>query len=162
MSPQVRILTYQGSSRPSNKAKSRTLLYSSEPPPSPQVAGSKCDALEPDGQPCQALLRSESQAWCNKHFKEMVALNSDWKKAMKEGDLIQSLHSPDLAKQKVYKLRLAIDLRRQISQRFYKQGGDIADHIQWIMQLERDVRALADQKLGQYHPTISQPWSRGL
>ncbi|OCK81046.1 hypothetical protein K432DRAFT_296380 [Lepidopterella palustris CBS 459.81] len=147
MGSQLRILAPQGQSRPSNKQKFRNLLQSSEPPSSPLAKGTKCDALEIDGQPCYAVLPTEGQAWCSRHFKEMKALNADWKQAQQEAEEIQGLSNPDFAKQKVLKLRLAIDLRRQVSQRFYKRGGDTADHIQWIMKLERDVRALADQKL---------------
>lgn len=55
--------------------------------------------------------------------------------------------SSETAKQKVIKLRLSVDLRRQIRDRFYPRWGDIQDYIKWIAKLEADVRQLADSLL---------------
>ncbi|KAF2491329.1 hypothetical protein BU16DRAFT_468768 [Lophium mytilinum] len=146
MSPQLRIQASQCFS-PNNKTRFRSLLYSSEPPTSPQLIGTKCDAVEIDGQPCSTVLEAEGQAWCIRHFNEMKSLNATWKQAQQEAVFVQSLLTPDIAKIKVYKLCQALELRKQISQRFYKRGRDTADHIQWIMELEQDVRGMADRKM---------------
>lgn len=58
-----------------------------------------------------------------------------------------SVISADIAKQKVMKLRLSVELRRQIRDQFYPRGGDIQDYIKWIHNLENDVRQLADSLL---------------
>src|SRR6266567_684954 len=151
MSPQIRISALQGPRGRSNQLQTRSLLYSSEPPSSPQRKGTTCDALEIDNQPCHALLRTENEAWaawCNRHFEEMESLNADWKQAQQEANDIEGPLDFNSAMQKVNKLRSAIELRRQISVRFYGTGDDIADRIQWIMKLEQDVRAFADRSLG--------------
>ena len=106
-----------------------------------------CDALEIDNQPCHAVLSTEDEAWCNRHFEEMKSLNTDWRQAQQEADDIEGPLNFNLARQKVDKLRSAIDLRRQISVRFYRTGDDIADRIQWIMKLEQGVQAFADRSL---------------
>jgi len=78
----------------------------------------------------------------------MKSLNADWKRAQQKANDIEGPLNFNSAMQKVNKLRSAIDLRRQISVRFYRTGDDIADRIQWIMKLEQDVRAFADRSLG--------------
>ncbi len=148
MSPQIRISALQGPRGRSNQLQTRSLLYSSEPPSSPQTKRTTCDALEIDNQPCDALLSTENEAWCNRHFEEMKSLNADWKRAQQKANDIEGPLNFDSAMQKVNKLRSAIELRRQISVRFYGTGDDIADRIQWIMKLEQDVRAFADRSLG--------------
>ena len=107
-----------------------------------------CDALEIDNQSCHAVLSTEGEAWCNRHFEEMKSLNTDWRQAQQKADDIEGPFNFNLARQKVDKLRSAIDLRRQISVRFYRTGDDIADRIQWIMKLEQGVQAFADRSLG--------------
>ncbi|KAF2811922.1 uncharacterized protein BDZ99DRAFT_569863 [Mytilinidion resinicola] len=158
MSPQLRIQASQCFS-PNNKTRFRNLIHSSEPPTSPLLKGTKCDAVEIDGQPCSTVLESEGQAWCMRHFNEMKSLNTDWKQAQQEAVFVQSLLTPDVAKIKIYKLCQALELRKQISRRFYKRGGDTADHIQWIVELERDVRGMADRKmvstLSVHRPTVN-------
>ena len=148
MSPQIRISAPQSPSGRSNQLQTRSLLYSSEPPSSPQVKRTTCDALQIDNQLCHAALSTESDAWCNHHFEEMKSLNAAWKQAQQKADDIEGPLNFNLARQKVDRLRSAIDLRRQISVRFYRTGDDIADRIQWITKLEQDVRAFADRNLG--------------
>lgn len=140
--------------RPSFKGKSRILLRCSEPPESPLSKGNICDALELDSRPCKTLLPDDGHTWCRRHVKELNDLNSRWSKAHKEAEVIH-VYNTDTAKQKVIKLRLAVDLRRQIREHFYPRGGDTTDFIKWVMILEKDVRALADSVLSEcYDLTI--------
>jgi hypothetical protein len=81
--------------------------------------------------------------------QEWRDLNAQWSKAHKEAEKLVVLSS-ETAKQKVIKLRLSVDLRRQIRDRFYPRGGDIQDYIKWIAKLESDVRQLADSLLSMY------------
>jgi hypothetical protein len=148
MSPQIRISAPQSRSGRSNQLQTRSLLYSSEPPSSPHMKRTTCDALEIDNQPCHAVLSTEGEAWCNRHFEELKSLNTDWRQAQQKADDIEGPLNLNLARQKVDKLRSAIDLRRQISVRFYRTGDDIADRIQWILKLEQGVQAFADRSLG--------------
>lgn len=148
MSPQLRLQASQGFS-PNSKARFRNLLHSSEPPQSPLLKGTRCDAIELDGEPCTTVLETEGQTWCTRHFNEMKSLNTDWSKAQEEA-FVQASLSPDVAKVKVYKLTQAFELRKQISRRFFKRGGDTVDRIQWVMKLEQDVRGLADLKMSTF------------
>jgi hypothetical protein len=77
----------------------------------------------------------------------MKSMNADWGRAQEEATFVQGLLSPDVAAIKVFKLHQAFELRKQISRRFYKRGGDTADRIQWVMKLEQDVRGMADLKM---------------
>jgi hypothetical protein len=78
-------------------------------------------------------------------------LTARWKKVEKEAERIEA-SSPDTAKQKVLTLRQAIDLRRQIRDKFYPRGGDTADFLKWIGRLEKDLQTLADSILGSSSP----------
>jgi len=144
MGPQFRIHASQG--RSGNKGRYRPLLSTTEPPKSPLVRGNPCEALEKDGIPCKTVLPSDDQTWCKRHFAEMKDLEVRWKKAYDEANRIEATN-PDTAKQKVLKLRLSVELRRQIRERLYPRGGDTADYIEWILNLEKDVRGLADSLL---------------
>lgn len=144
MGPHIRIHASQN--RSGNKGNYRTLLRSSDPPKSPLVKGNPCEALAEDGTACDAVLSSEGHTWCNRHFVEMKDLKARWKRREEEAININAT-DPDTAKQKVIKLRLAVELRRQIRERFYPHGGDTADYIQWITKLEKDMRSLADSIL---------------
>ncbi|KAF2175897.1 hypothetical protein K469DRAFT_609184 [Zopfia rhizophila CBS 207.26] len=144
MAPQLRIHARQG--RFVNKGKSRPLLRSSEPPKSPLTKGTTCDAVERNGNPCKVVLPSDGYTWCKHHFNEMKELTAKWKTAQQEAEAVEVVN-PDTAEEKVLKLRLSIDLRRQVRERLYPRGGDTFDYIQWIMKLETDARALADSIL---------------
>jgi hypothetical protein len=150
MALQLRIQTSQAA-RPSFKGKSRILLHSSAPPDSPvSKEGNHCEALEPDGRRCQHTLPSdEREAWCKRHSRDLKDAQTRWGKLLKEAERVEAIN-PDSAKQKVLKLRQAVDLRRMIRERFYPRGGDTADFIKWIARLERDVRALADSILSTF------------
>ena len=145
MSLQLRIHTSQRR-QSSFKGKSRVLLQSSEPPESPLIRGNTCDAIDTDGRRCKLILPSDGHTWCKRHLRELKDLNIRWGRTQKDSERVEVI-SPDTAKQKVLKMRLAVDLRRQIRERFYPRGGDTADFIKWIMRLEKDVRALADSIL---------------
>ena len=101
-----------------------------------------------------AVLLTEGQAQCNCYFKEIKSLNVNWKQAQQEADNIEGPLNFDSANQKIGKLYLAIDLRRQISARFYGTGGDTTNYIQWIIKLKQDIWAFADRSLGKFY-TIS-------
>lgn len=124
MSVQLRINSIQDR-RPSVKGNARQLLRSSEVPDSPTTLGPICEALEPDGRPCKAALATTAEdLWCHRHHLEWKDLNSRWSQTHKEAEKLVVISS-ETAKQKVIKLRLSIDLRRQIRDRFYPRGGDI-------------------------------------
>lgn len=146
MSVQLRINGLQAR-RPSVKGTARRLVRLSDIPESPTVTGPVCEALELDGRPCQVALASTTKdSWCNRHYHEWKEINSRWNKAHREAEKMTVISS-ETAKQKVIKLRLSVDLRRQIRDRFYPRGGDIQDYIKWIAKLEADVRQLADSLL---------------
>jgi hypothetical protein len=146
MSVQLRINSLQDR-RPSVKGNARQLLRSSEVPDSPTTLGPVCEALGSDGRPCKvALATTAEDPWCPRHHHEWTDLNVRWGKTHKEAEKVTVISS-ETAKQKVMKLRLSVDLRRQIRDRFYPRGGDIQDYIKWIAKLETDVRQLADSLL---------------
>jgi hypothetical protein len=150
MSVQLRINSLQDR-RPSIKSNNaRRLVRLSDIPESPTIVGPACEALESDGRSCKvALAKSAEDPWCHRHHQEWRDLNARWSKAHKEAEKLVVLSS-ETAKQKVIKLRLSVDLRRQIRDRFYPRGGDIQDYIKWIAKLESDVRQLADSLLSMY------------
>src|SRR6266702_683737 len=111
MSPQIRISVPQSPSGRNNHLQTRSLLHSLEPPSSPHMKRTTCDALEIDNQPCHAVLSTDNEAWCNRHFEEMKSLNADWKQAQQKADDIKGPLDFNLAMQKVDRLRSAIDLR---------------------------------------------------
>lgn len=141
MSLQFRIHTRQGS-RSSLRGKSRTLLRSSEPPQSPLVEGNTCDAIDNDGRQCKHTLPSEGYMWCKQHNTELKDLSTRWRRVQKDADGVEAV-DPDTAKQKTVKLALSVELRRQIRERFYPQGGDTADFLRWIVKLENDLCNIA-------------------
>jgi hypothetical protein len=133
--------------RPSIKTNSRQILRSVDVPESPGALGPACEALEPSGRPCKvALATTADDPWCLRHHTEWLDLNARWSKTQKEAEKVVVVSS-ETAKQKVLKLRLSVELRRQIRDRFYPRGGDIQDYIKWIAKLETDVRQLADSLL---------------
>ncbi|KAH7070148.1 hypothetical protein FB567DRAFT_573641 [Paraphoma chrysanthemicola] len=148
MSVQLRISSLQDR-RPTAKGKTRHLLRSTEAPDSTATLGHICEALEPDERPCKVALSSTAQdPWCHKHHQDWTDLNARWSRAQRDAEKISVVDS-ETAKQKVLKLRLSVDLRRQIRDRFYPRGGDIQDYIKWLAKLENDVRQLADTLLMQ-------------
>jgi hypothetical protein len=170
MSVQLRINSLKDW-RPNVKGNARHLLRSSEVPGSPTTIGPVCEALELHGRPCKVTLAATAEdPWCNRHHHEWKDLNARWIKTHKEAERLVVVSS-ETAKQKVIKLRLAIDLRRQIRDRFYPRGGDIQDYIKWVAKLETDVRQLADSLLSMnllrvilgapnlWQSAKSQPWS---
>jgi hypothetical protein len=146
MSVQLRINGLQDR-RPSIKTNSRQILRSVDVPESPGALGPACEALEPSGRPCKvALATTAIDPWCHRHHNEWLDINTRWSKTQKEAEKVVVVSS-ETAKQKVLKLRLSVELRRQIRDRFYPRGGDIQDYIKWIAKLETDVRQLADSLL---------------
>lgn len=152
MSLQIRISSFQDR-RPTQKNHFRHIVRINNIPESPGAAGPICDAVEIDGRPCKISLEAKAaDPWCPKHHQEWKNLNSRWSKAVKDAEKIVVVDS-EAAKQKVIKLRLSVDLRRQIRDRFYPRGGDIQDYIKWIAKLETDVRQLADSLLSRHLST---------
>jgi hypothetical protein len=157
MSVRLRINNLQ-ERKSSTKTNTRHLLRSIEVPDSPGASGPVCEALQADGRPCKVALNSNVEIpWCPPHHNEWIDLNARWTKAQKETDKL-AVVSSETAKQKVIKLRLSVNLRRQIRDRFYPLGGDIQDYIKWIAKLETDVRQLADSLLSMNLPTIFRPF----
>lgn len=149
MSLHFRVSNSSQERRPAFKSDTRNLLRASEVPESPTSLGATCEALEIDGRPCRAELPSSAgDPFCSRHYKDWRDLNTRWSKAVKEAEHLV-VTSLDVAKQKVLKLRLSVDLRRQIRDQFYPRGGDIADYIKWIAKLETEVRQLADSLLSE-------------
>jgi hypothetical protein len=150
ISVQLRINSLQDR-RPSVKSNNaRRLVRLSDIPESPTIVGPACEALESDGRSCKvALAKSAEDPWCHRHHQEWRDLNARWSKVHKEAEKLAVINS-ETAKQKVIKLRLSVDLRRQIRDRFYPYGDDIQDYIKWIAKLESDVRQLADSLLSMY------------
>lgn len=135
--------------RPAYRGNTRSLLRASEVPDSPALHGACCEAVEQDGRSCRAELPSSAgDPFCSRHYKEWRELNAKWSKTHKEAERLIVINA-DVAKQKVMKLRLSVELRRQIRDQFYPRGGDIQDYIKWIYNLENDVRQLADSLLMQ-------------
>lgn len=133
--------------RPAYKNNTRTLLRASHVPDYPESPGACCEAVEHDGRPCRAELPTTAgDPFCSRHYKEWRELNAKWSKTHKEAERTIVI-SADMAKQKVMKLRLSVELRRQIRDQFYPRGGDIQDYIKWIHNLEGDLRQLADSLL---------------
>jgi hypothetical protein len=153
MSVQLRINGLQGQ-QPSKKPNLRHLLHSIEVPESPNTLDLACEALEPSGRPCRvALTTTAEEPWCHRHHNEWLELNARWSKLQKEAEKVAVISS-ETAKQKAIKLRLSVDLRRQIRDRFYPRGGDVQDYIRWIAKLEADARQLADSLLSTNHSTV--------
>lgn len=113
------------------KSRPRSLLNCTEPPQSPFGKGNSCDATD-GGRSCSQSLASDGPLWCKKHLGELKDLSAKWNRAQKEAERIEAV-DPDTAKQKTIKLRQAVDLRRQIRDRFYPRGGDTADYLKWIL-----------------------------
>lgn len=154
MSVQLRFNNLQ-EQKPNNKANARHVLRSvraSKPPESPDLA---CEATQTDGRPCKVALASDAQdSWCHLHHAEWMDLNARWNKANADADKITVVNS-EAAKQKAIKLRLSVNLRRQIRDRFYPRGGDMQDYINWLAKMQTDVRQLADSLLSMHfasHP----------
>jgi hypothetical protein len=140
--------------RPTLSGPGRRLLHSEDVLESPTTFGPVCEALEPDGLPCKADLAPEANdPWCTRHYSEWKELIAQWSKTYEEANKAVVFGS-DSAKQKVIQLRLSVNLRRQIRDRFYPRGGDIQDYINWIAQLETDIRQLADSLLGRTRPCL--------
>jgi hypothetical protein len=106
-----------------------------------------CEALEPSGRPCKvALAATAEDPWCHRHRDEWLDLTTRWIRLQKEAEKLAVIGF-ESAKQKVLKLRLSVELRRQIRDQFYPRGDDTQDYIKWIVKLETDVRQLADSLL---------------
>lgn len=148
MSSGLGISTLQ-ESRIGSKRESRTILRSSEPPRSPLVAANKCEALEANGRPCQQSLPREEDTWCRRHALELRDFQTKWDRAFRDTERVEA-ETPDSARQKILKLRQAMDLRRQIRERFYSRGGDTSDFINWMTSVEKDMRSLADSMLSMW------------
>jgi hypothetical protein len=73
-------------------------------------------------------------------------MNMAWDKFQKEAEKIE-VRDPQIAKAKMQKLQLAINLRRRLRERFYIRGGDTSDYTKWIAKVESDTRQLADALL---------------
>ncbi|KAL5395216.1 hypothetical protein PMIN04_012927 [Paraphaeosphaeria minitans] len=131
---------------PSSKGKPRIILRSSEPPRSPLATSNECEALESNGRPCQQSLPRDEDTWCRRHSTELKNFQSKWDKAFGDAEKVEA-DTPDTARQKILKLRQAVDLRRQIRERFYARGGDTSDFINWMTSVEKDMRTLADSML---------------
>ncbi|KAF1966521.1 hypothetical protein BU23DRAFT_544186 [Bimuria novae-zelandiae CBS 107.79] len=129
-----------------HKGQSRVLLHSSTPPKSPLITSNLCEALESNGRQCQQSLRSEGETWCRRHSSELKDFQIKWDKVFKDAERVEA-STPDTARQKILKLRQAMDIRRQIRERFYSRGEDTSDFINWITTLEKDMRTLADSIL---------------
>lgn len=149
MSVQLRINSLQD--RKLNvRTSARHVLRSVRVPESPGAPGPACEAIQADGRPCKVALASSAQdPWCHRHHSEWIDLNTRWNKANKDAEKV-TVVSSETAKQKVIKLRLSVDLRRQIRDRFYPRGGDMQDYIKWLAKLETDVRQLADNLLSMH------------
>ncbi|KAL6710141.1 hypothetical protein ACN47E_009932 [Coniothyrium glycines] len=124
----------------------RRLINTCEPPESPANQKFYCDTIETDGRRCQSVLTGENQAWCSWHTKDLNDVKSRWERVQRDADdiVVVDAHS---AKQKVLKLRLAVDLRRRIRERFHARGVDTVDFIEWIASIEKDIQTLANTVL---------------
>jgi hypothetical protein len=105
-----------------------------------------CDAIETDGRRCHRLLSSEDQIWCDRHRREQNNLNLRWKRLQCTSESITVIDA-HTAKLKVFELRLAVELRRQIRERFRTRGIDTADFVEWIAKLEEELRTLVNMIL---------------
>lgn len=132
--------------RLNSKSQPRVILRSSEPPRSPLVTSNECEALESNGRPCQQSLPRDEDTWCRRHSTELKDFQSKWDKTFRDAERVKA-DTPNAAKQKILKLRQAMDLRRQIRERFYSRGGDTSDFINWMTSVEKDMRTLADSVL---------------
>jgi hypothetical protein len=119
-----------------SREKARNLIHTCEPPESPAIQGSRCDAIE--------------TTWCNWHLREQNDLSTRWENLQLAAEKIV-VFDAHTAKQKVLKLRLAVELRRRIRERFHTRGIDTVDFIEWIARLEKEVRTLANMILSTCH-----------
>ncbi len=125
----------------------RSLIRLNDLPDSPTSPGHVCEALTRGGVPCrEALPFDHRDPWCAQHLEEWTHLNSLWLSTHRDAERTVIL-SPDVAKQKIIKLRQSVDLRQQIRRQFYPHGGDIQDYIKWIAKMETDITQLADSLL---------------
>lgn len=153
MSRGLGISTLQGA--PSElPGRSRIILHSSDPPRSPLITSNTCEASESNGSRCQQPLLREEEAWCRRHATELAEFQTKWNKAFKDAERVEA-GTPDTARQKILKLRQAMDIRRQIRERFHSRGGDTSDFISWITGLEKDMRSLAESILSITQPIVS-------
>jgi hypothetical protein len=132
-----------------SKGQTRVILRSSEPPRSPLVTSNECEALVGNGRPCQRSLPREEDTWCRRHATELKDFQSKWDRAFRDAKRVEA-DTPNTARQKILKLRQAMDLRRQIRERFYSRGGDTSDFINWMTSVEKDISTLADSILSMY------------
>jgi hypothetical protein len=133
--------------RSSKKSPLRPLLRLVDVPASLGAHDPACKALEPSGRPCKVALAAIAEdPWCHRHRDEWLDLTTRWIRLQREAEKLAILGS-ESAKQKVLKLRLSVELRRQIRDQFYPCGDDTQDYIEWIVKLETDVRQLADSLL---------------
>lgn len=134
----------------------RTLLHTSEPPRSPAYEQDLCEAIKSDGSNCDVELLSDEHAWCDKHLGEMKSLENSWY-AMQVESAKVAVYDAETARRKVQKLRLAIELRRQIRERFFPRGGDTTNYIDWITDVERELYGLADYIMSKHNAIIYGP-----
>ncbi|KAF2870167.1 hypothetical protein BDV95DRAFT_496720 [Massariosphaeria phaeospora] len=135
--------THAQDRRGSSQSNPGVIIRTSEPPESQASMPTICEALEPDGRPCNFVLSSTRHMWCRRHLREYEDLNEWWSRVLEDAESVEAVN-PEAAKQIVLKLRLAVDQRSQIRERFYPKGGDTPSFIKWVLKLEKDVTALAD------------------
>lgn len=128
---------------PALSTKSRVVLFATEPPSTCSAGSNVCEATDANGIPCTQGLVSDGPLFCGKHLSDLKELSARWNRVHKEAEHLRAT-SPDTAKQKIIKLRQAVDLRRQIRNRFYKRGGDTVDYLKWVHSVETDIKAVAD------------------
>ncbi|KAH7397194.1 hypothetical protein BKA66DRAFT_508978 [Pyrenochaeta sp. MPI-SDFR-AT-0127] len=128
------------------REQARNLIRACQPPESPAVQGICCNAVATSGRRCHHLLSSEDQSWCAWHLKELNKLHVQWEGLQYEADSIEVCDA-ETAKEKVLKLRLTVELRRRIRERFHTRGVDTMDFVGWLFNLEEDIKAIAEKVL---------------
>ncbi|PYH97928.1 hypothetical protein BO71DRAFT_279064, partial [Aspergillus ellipticus CBS 707.79] len=106
-----------------------------------------CDALSPKGTECTNTTSKPDYFLCQPHHRECGELHHQYKQIEKK---YRNLKLPrdfsvETARQKIAYGRQAVALRDQVRRRFFSESTKNKGHIQWILQLDAEIRALEEK-----------------
>jgi hypothetical protein len=104
-----------------------------------------CIALQQDGAECYRLLQRTNYTFCLPHHREYKELHVQYKDAEEHYNrLVESERTLEVEgkREKIAWGRKTLDLRNQVNRRFFSQHAGNRGHIQWILKLEGEIKAL--------------------
>ena len=118
-----------------------------------------CVALSQEGTECNRIPSRSEHEYCQPHHKEYKNLYDQYKKAQARYDgLVVSENDLDLEKKgkKVECGKQTLDLRNKVNRRFFNLHANNRGHIQWILKMENEVRAL-ESRLRSCNEDVQSP-----